>query len=215
MPTKTTGENNGPERGRTMVNSPTTSHVISGSISIHYETDPGFKPSRHHPIPIPRGAPPDPQERDVITRLMYRDRLQSRVHLTQIISRLPRGLELSPMGMLSLRSWIQSRQEAFSRAKQDLRLADYVQAPVFPVLAHERRKILHFNITEAPSAFWAAHWAAQQVVEAFRLPPYRVISSGIGMASMARISCAESRAWAWNKNASRRAHLGRIRRSNA
>jgi transposase InsO family protein len=38
---------------------------------------------------------------------------------------------------------------------------------VFLVLAHERRKILHFNITEAPSA----RWTAQQVVEAF---PYTV-----------------------------------------
>jgi hypothetical protein len=25
---------------------------------------------------------------------------------------------------------------------------------VFLVLAHERRKVLHFNITETPSAFW-------------------------------------------------------------
>ena len=34
---------------------------------------------------------------------------------------------------------------------------------VFWVLAHERRKILHCNITEAPSALWTA----QQMVEAF------------------------------------------------
>ena len=38
---------------------------------------------------------------------------------------------------------------------------------VFLVLAHERRKVLHFNITEAPSALWTA----QQMVEAF---PYNV-----------------------------------------
>jgi putative transposase len=40
---------------------------------------------------------------------------------------------------------------------------------VFLVLAHERRKILHFNVTEAPSA----PWTAQQVVEAFSyaIPP--------------------------------------------
>jgi hypothetical protein len=37
----------------------------------------------------------------------------------------------------------------------------------FLVLAHERRKILHINITEAPSALWTA----QQVVEAF---PYAI-----------------------------------------
>jgi putative transposase len=34
---------------------------------------------------------------------------------------------------------------------------------VFLVLGHERRKILHFNVTDAPSALWTA----QQVVEAF------------------------------------------------
>lgn len=34
---------------------------------------------------------------------------------------------------------------------------------VFMVLAHERRKVLHFHITEAPSAAWTA----QQMVEAF------------------------------------------------
>ena len=40
---------------------------------------------------------------------------------------------------------------------------------VFLVLAHERRQVLHFNITEAPSALWTA----QQMVEAFpyTLPP--------------------------------------------
>ena len=34
---------------------------------------------------------------------------------------------------------------------------------VFLVLAHERRRVLHFNITDSPSALWTA----QQVVEAF------------------------------------------------
>ena len=34
---------------------------------------------------------------------------------------------------------------------------------VFLVLAHERRRVLHFNVTEHPTAAWAA----QQIVEAF------------------------------------------------
>jgi putative transposase len=34
---------------------------------------------------------------------------------------------------------------------------------VFLVLAHERRRVLHFNITDSPSA----RWAAQQLAEAF------------------------------------------------
>jgi putative transposase len=34
---------------------------------------------------------------------------------------------------------------------------------VFLVLSHDRRKVLHFNVTEAPSA----RWTAQQLREAF------------------------------------------------
>ena len=34
---------------------------------------------------------------------------------------------------------------------------------VFVVLAHERRRVIHFNVTEHPTA----EWAAQQIVEAF------------------------------------------------
>jgi putative transposase len=58
---------------------------------------------------------------------------------------------------------------------QALVAADFFAVPTatfrvvcgFLVLAHERRKILHINITEAPSALWTA----QQVVEAF---PYTI-----------------------------------------
>ena len=34
---------------------------------------------------------------------------------------------------------------------------------VFLILAHDRRRVLHFNVTEHPTAVWAA----QQIVEAF------------------------------------------------
>ena len=34
---------------------------------------------------------------------------------------------------------------------------------VFVVLAHERRRVLHFNVTEHPTA----EWRAQQIIEAF------------------------------------------------
>ena len=61
---------------------------------------------------------------------------------------------------------------------------------VFLVLAHARRKVLHFNITQAPSA----QWTAQQVVEAFPLAARRAICVGIGMAFIGRISYAGSRA---------------------
>jgi putative transposase len=42
---------------------------------------------------------------------------------------------------------------------------------VFVVLAHDRRRVLHFNVTEHPTAAWTA----QQIVEAFpedRIPKY-------------------------------------------
>jgi len=42
---------------------------------------------------------------------------------------------------------------------------------VFVVLAHDRRRVLHFNVTEHPTAVWAA----QQIIEAFpedRAPRY-------------------------------------------
>jgi len=44
---------------------------------------------------------------------------------------------------------------------------------VFLVLAHERRKVLHFNITEAPPALWTG----QQMVEAFpyTIPPHYLL----------------------------------------
>src|SRR5262249_47382600 len=45
---------------------------------------------------------------------------------------------------------------------------------VFVVLAHDRRRVLHFNITEHPTAAWTAH----QIVEAFpddTVPQYLVM----------------------------------------
>jgi hypothetical protein len=81
---------------------------------------------------------------------------------------------------------------------------------VFLVLAHERRKVLHFHITDVPSAVWTA----QQIVEAFPFTTPPVISSGIGMPSMAPTSCAESRTWVWNKSSLRRAPPGKTQWSN-
>jgi transposase InsO family protein len=44
---------------------------------------------------------------------------------------------------------------------------------VFIVLAHDRRRVIHFNVTEHPTAIWAA----QQIIEAFpedRAPQFMV-----------------------------------------
>jgi hypothetical protein len=40
---------------------------------------------------------------------------------------------------------------------------------IFLVLAHDRRRVMHFNVTEHPSA----QWTAQQIVEAFPEEGYR------------------------------------------
>jgi len=51
---------------------------------------------------------------------------------------------------------------------------------VFFVLAHDRRRVLHFNVTEHPSAAWTA----QQIIETFpedTAPKYMARVSGIGI----------------------------------
>ncbi|MEK7675192.1 MAG: integrase core domain-containing protein [Verrucomicrobiota bacterium] len=60
---------------------------------------------------------------------------------------------------------------------------------VFLVLAHERRKILPFNITEAPSTLWTA----QQMVEAFpdTTPPRYLLRDGDGISGADFVRRAE------------------------
>jgi putative transposase len=58
---------------------------------------------------------------------------------------------------------------------------------VLVVLAHHRRRVLHFNVTEHPTA----HWTAQQIVKAFpndtlRRPIFSAIATG-SMASSSGI----------------------------
>ncbi len=50
---------------------------------------------------------------------------------------------------------------------------------VFVVLAHERRRIVHFNVTEHPTA----QWTAQQIVEAFPFDtaPQYLLRDGDGL----------------------------------
>jgi transposase InsO family protein len=60
---------------------------------------------------------------------------------------------------------------------------------VFLVLAHERRKVLHFHITQAPSAAWAA----QQMVEAFAFttPPRYLLRDRDGLYGADFVRCVE------------------------
>jgi transposase InsO family protein len=70
---------------------------------------------------------------------------------------------------------------------KDLIAVDFFTVPtatfrvlyVFLVLAHERRKVLHFGVTEAPSAAWAA----QQLTEAFPYanPPHYLLRDRDGL----------------------------------
>ncbi|MDH3830056.1 MAG: hypothetical protein OEU48_00175 [Gammaproteobacteria bacterium] len=50
---------------------------------------------------------------------------------------------------------------------------------VFIVLAHERRRIVHFNVTEHPTT----QWTTQQIVEAF---PFDTAPSYLGMCTRGR-----------------------------
>ena len=50
---------------------------------------------------------------------------------------------------------------------------------VLVVLVHHRRRVVHFNVTEHPTA----HWTAQQIVDAFPTTPRRPTSSAIATRS--------------------------------
>ena len=52
---------------------------------------------------------------------------------------------------------------------------------VLVVLAHQRRRVLHFNVTEHPTA----PWTAQQIGDAFAGGPRRLTFSAIGTRSAA------------------------------
>ena len=52
----------------------------------------------------------------------------------------------------------------------------------FFVISHDRRRILHFNVTKHPTSLWIV----QQLREAFPMGPLPGFSSSIGMPSMGR-----------------------------
>jgi len=67
---------------------------------------------------------------------------------------------------------------------------------VLVVLHHERRQIVHFNITDAPTAAWTAQ---QVVMPSPSTPPPR-ICCGTAIRSMDRSSCSGLRAWASSRS---------------
>ena len=71
---------------------------------------------------------------------------------------------------------------------------------VFLVLAHDRRRIVHFNVTAHPTA----EWTGQQLREAFPFEEVRDIFYAIGMASLGPTSPGRSDIWASKKCSRRR-----------
>ena len=66
---------------------------------------------------------------------------------------------------------------------------------VLVFLVHERRRVVHFNITEHPTA----PWTAQQVVDAFPWDKAPGTCSGIAIASMVTPFGGECDIWASRK----------------
>jgi hypothetical protein len=81
---------------------------------------------------------------------------------------------------------------------------------VFVILAHDRRRVLHFNVTENPTAVWTA----QQIVQAFpeETVPRYLIRDRDG--SMVMISQHESMDWVSGKFRYRPGVLGRTAMRN-
>ena len=77
---------------------------------------------------------------------------------------------------------------------------------VFIVLSHDRRHIVHFNVTAHPTA----QWTAQQLVEAFPFDSAPRVCCGIGMPFTVRRFDDGSRAWVSRRSLRPRARLGKI-----
>ena len=76
---------------------------------------------------------------------------------------------------------------------------------VFLILAHERRRIVHCNVTAHPTA----EWTGQQLREAFPFDQLRVTCCGTAMPSSAMPSGNRCETWTFTKCCPRRAPLGR------
>ena len=69
---------------------------------------------------------------------------------------------------------------------------------VFVVLAHDRRRVVHVNVTDTPTA----QWTAQQLVEAFPGTPPPDICCATAMRCTGQCSRAESDPWGSTKSRS-------------
>jgi len=81
----------------------------------------------------------------------------------------------------------------------------------FIVLSHNRRHILHFNVTAHPTA----KWTSQQIVEAFPSTARPGICCGITIKSTDANSVANSKLWGSAKSGPRSDPPGKMHSSNA
>ena len=82
---------------------------------------------------------------------------------------------------------------------------------VFILLEHRRRQVLHFNVTEHPTAAWTS----QQIVEAFADRDAPRYLYAIGTASTATTFVGGSRHCTWKRYSLRPGVPGRIHMPNA
>ena len=81
----------------------------------------------------------------------------------------------------------------------------------FVVMLHDRRQVIHFNVTGRPTAVWTA----QQIVEAFPEDTARAIYSGIEIRSMEKSFAVEWQGCKSKRSPGRRDRLSKIRTPNA
>ena len=82
---------------------------------------------------------------------------------------------------------------------------------VLVVLAHHRRRVVHFNVTEHPTA----QWTSQQIIEAFPWDTAPKYLCGIEMLFMEANSRNASKAWESKRYLLRLEALGRMHLWNA
>jgi hypothetical protein len=79
------------------------------------------------------------------------------------------------------------------------------------VLDHDRRRVIHFDVTGNPTQAWLA----RQIIEAFPWDTAPVICCETATPRMASVSVIVFERWASRRSLSHRVHLGKIHLSNA
>jgi putative transposase len=133
------------------------------------------------------GRPSIPREvRDLIRRMSSANPLWGAPHIVGELGKIGIDLPRSTVAKYMVRRWRPPSATWRAFLKNHIReivATDFFVVPtvknqvlfVFLVLAHERRRVLHFNVTANPTA----EWAGQQVVEAFPWTADRIDSARV------------------------------------